>query len=144
LTIFCCCCFANKTKTTIWKNQNKNTGLFINCMDFVVVRTKICKKLNLYFFRVLGPYPNPKFQLICLKIIEAMKKTLQEAKHDEMNRGSVYYNFRRKHINVWQSIWETGFEITTSKAENALNGNRINATQCMQCCLRCSRMSLKS
>jgi hypothetical protein len=25
------------------KNQNKNTGLFINCMDFVVVRTKINK-----------------------------------------------------------------------------------------------------
>jgi hypothetical protein len=33
-----------KTKTTTWKNQNKNTGLFINCMDFVVVRTKINKK----------------------------------------------------------------------------------------------------
>jgi hypothetical protein len=60
--------------------------------------------------------------------IEAMKKALQEAEHDEMNRGSVYYNFRRQHINVWQSIWETGFEISTSKAENALNGDRINAT----------------
>jgi hypothetical protein len=26
------------------KNQNKYTGLFINCMDFVVVRTIINKK----------------------------------------------------------------------------------------------------
>jgi hypothetical protein len=31
-------------------NQNKNTGFFINCMDFVVVRTKINKKLNRHFF----------------------------------------------------------------------------------------------
>jgi hypothetical protein len=37
-------CFANKSKTTTWKNQNKNTGLYINCMDFVVVRIKINKK----------------------------------------------------------------------------------------------------
>jgi hypothetical protein len=34
------------------KNQNKNTGLFINCMDFVVVRTNINKKLNRLFFVV--------------------------------------------------------------------------------------------
>jgi hypothetical protein len=33
-----------KVKQQHGKNQNKNTGLFINCMDFVVVRTKINKK----------------------------------------------------------------------------------------------------
>jgi hypothetical protein len=33
-----------KAKQQHGKNQNKNTGLFINCMDFVVVRTKINKK----------------------------------------------------------------------------------------------------
>jgi hypothetical protein len=33
---------ANKQQHGI--NQNKNTGFFINCMDFVVVRTKINKK----------------------------------------------------------------------------------------------------
>jgi hypothetical protein len=32
------------------KNENKNTGLFINCMDFVVVRTKINKKKYRNFF----------------------------------------------------------------------------------------------
>jgi hypothetical protein len=30
-----------KAKQQHGKNENKNTGLFINCMDFVVVRTKI-------------------------------------------------------------------------------------------------------
>jgi hypothetical protein len=33
-----------KAKKQHGKNQNKNTGLFINCMDFVVVHTKINKK----------------------------------------------------------------------------------------------------
>jgi hypothetical protein len=33
-----------KAKHQHGKNHNKNTGLFINCMDFVVVRTKINKK----------------------------------------------------------------------------------------------------
>jgi hypothetical protein len=37
-----------KAKQQHGKNQNKNTGLFINCMDFVVVRTKI-KKLDNFF-----------------------------------------------------------------------------------------------
>jgi hypothetical protein len=40
-----------KPKQQHGKNQNKNTGLFINCMDFVV-RTKIKKKLNRNFIFV--------------------------------------------------------------------------------------------
>ncbi|KAH8263700.1 hypothetical protein KR044_012705 [Drosophila immigrans] len=36
--------------------------------------------------------------------------------------------FRQEHINVWADIWATGFTISTSKAENSLNGDRINAT----------------
>jgi hypothetical protein len=55
MKIFCCCCFANKSKTTHGKNKNKNTDLFINYMDFVVVRTKINKNKIVIFFRMLGP-----------------------------------------------------------------------------------------
>jgi hypothetical protein len=33
-----------KAKQQHGKNQNKNTSLYTNCMDFVVVRTKINKK----------------------------------------------------------------------------------------------------
>jgi hypothetical protein len=33
-----------KAKQQHGRNENKNTGLFINYMDFVVVRTKINKK----------------------------------------------------------------------------------------------------
>jgi hypothetical protein len=44
MTFFCCAALLIKTKQQDGKNQNKNSGLFINCMDFVVVRTKINKK----------------------------------------------------------------------------------------------------
>lgn len=59
--------------------------------------------------------------------IEAMKKALQEAEHanDEDNK---LYNFRKQHIQVWQSLWSTGFEISSSLAEDSVNGDRINAT----------------
>jgi hypothetical protein len=40
---FCRCCLLIKAKQQHGKNENKNTGLFINCMDFVVVRTKKTK-----------------------------------------------------------------------------------------------------
>jgi hypothetical protein len=44
MTIFFFAALLIKAKQQHRKNQNKNTGLFINCMDFVVVRTKMNKK----------------------------------------------------------------------------------------------------
>jgi hypothetical protein len=41
LTIFIVAALLIKAKYQHGKNNNKNTGLFVNCMDFVVVRTKI-------------------------------------------------------------------------------------------------------
>lgn len=35
---------------------------------------------------------------------------------------------RRQHTQVWNSLWETGFHISTSLAENVINGDQINAT----------------
>lgn len=35
---------------------------------------------------------------------------------------------RRQHIHVWNSLWETGFHISTSLAENVINGDQINST----------------
>lgn len=35
---------------------------------------------------------------------------------------------RRQHIQVWNSLWETGFHISTSLAENVINGDQINST----------------
>lgn len=61
--------------------------------------------------------------------VEAMKKALQEAQHNEhSNTGfggsdTGYYKFRQQHIKVWNKLWETGFYISKSKADNALNGS---------------------
>lgn len=35
---------------------------------------------------------------------------------------------RRPHTQVWNGLWETGFHISTSLAENVINGDQINAT----------------
>jgi hypothetical protein len=43
-----------KAKQKHGKNENKITSLFINCMDFVVVRTKINKKKSSLFFVMLA------------------------------------------------------------------------------------------
>lgn len=36
--------------------------------------------------------------------------------------------FKREHTKVWNELWESGFHISTSLADNAINGDQINAT----------------
>ncbi|XP_063851552.1 uncharacterized protein KIAA2013 homolog isoform X2 [Scylla paramamosain] len=46
-------------------------------------------------------------------------------------KSAVTGNIRRMredHSKVWQELWSSGFSISHSKAENALNGDLINAT----------------
>lgn len=56
--------------------------------------------------------------------IDALHRALLEAEHHRPNDG----RFRREHSAVWQSLWQTGFEISASLAEDSINGDRINAT----------------
>lgn len=58
--------------------------------------------------------------------IDAMKKVLEE--HGTEAAGDALFAFRKQHTKVWNSLWQTGFYISQSKAENALNGDKINAT----------------
>lgn len=53
--------------------------------------------------------------------VEAMKRALQEAEHtnDDDNK---YYTFKKQHKQVWNSLWSTGFEISSSLAEDSING----------------------
>jgi hypothetical protein len=73
MTIFCSCCFANKSKTTIYgKNQTKNTGFFLKWMDFVDVRTKINKSsdslITFDHFDIIGPKELIVFFLFSLNL----------------------------------------------------------------------------
>lgn len=53
--------------------------------------------------------------------IESMKKALQEAQHDA-DSDNKYYNFKKEHMQAWRNLWLTGFEISSSLAENSVNG----------------------
>lgn len=59
------------------------------------------------------------------KAIEAMLKFLHSK---DLSVSKTLQRLRHAHITVWNGIWSTGLAISTSKAENALNGDRINAT----------------
>ncbi|XP_011643806.1 uncharacterized protein KIAA2013 homolog [Pogonomyrmex barbatus] len=37
-------------------------------------------------------------------------------------------NLREEHLNFWQSYWYTSLRISDSKADNAINGHKINST----------------
>ena len=42
--------------------------------------------------------------------------------------GMSVHNFQVLHENAWKDLWSTGFYISPSRAANALNGDKINAT----------------
>lgn len=44
------------------------------------------------------------------------------------NKIQLLTPFRRQHNSVWNSLWESGFQISTSLADNVINGDQINAT----------------
>lgn len=45
-----------------------------------------------------------------------------------VNKMQTFNQFRKQHIEVWNNLWDTGFHISTSLAENVINGDQINAT----------------
>lgn len=51
-------------------------------------------------------------------VIESLKKAV----------GVDQNQLKENHANVWQELWSTGLTIGTSKAKDALNGDKINAT----------------
>lgn len=58
--------------------------------------------------------------------IDSMQKALQNAEHN--NEENKLYNFKKLHMQIWKNLWLTGFEISSSLAEDSINGDRINAT----------------
>lgn len=51
-----------------------------------------------------------------------------DANTNAATKFQTHNKFRRQHKNVWNSLWETGFQISTSLADNVINGDQINAT----------------
>lgn len=51
-----------------------------------------------------------------------------DASSSSSSKLQTFTKFRRQHTNVWNNLWETGFQISTSLADNVINGDQINAT----------------
>lgn len=67
--------------------------------------------------------------------VDLWTKTLQENKNNfnlfinENADGLTAINpFKSQHTKVWKNLWNTGFQISTSLADDVLNGDQINAT----------------
>ena len=66
------------------------------------------------------------------------KKSLLTSKKTEIEKNVIdtlkrviledSEHLKENHAKVWQELWSTGFTIGTSKAKDALNGDKINAT----------------
>jgi hypothetical protein len=54
LTIFCCCCFANKTKTTTWKKPKPKHWFVYKFYGFCCYKINKKQKSSV-FIRMLGP-----------------------------------------------------------------------------------------
>ncbi|OQR67549.1 hypothetical protein BIW11_04743 [Tropilaelaps mercedesae] len=69
------------------------------------------------------------------KPVGAAEVTGTESKMNELSKADLdrvllkdMKLIKTEHTNAWQDIWRSGVSISLSRAENALNGDRINAT----------------
>lgn len=53
---------------------------------------------------------------------------LSDAENTDLAVSMSSSTFKRQHIKVWNELWESGFHISTSLADDAINGDQINAT----------------
>jgi hypothetical protein len=84
-SIFVVAALLIKAKQQHGINQNKNTGFFITCMDFDVVRTKKTKNKIVIFFVCLGLDLN--IQKI---ILQKRKKTKRYFSRNETKRNEYF------------------------------------------------------
>ncbi|CAG7825676.1 unnamed protein product [Allacma fusca] len=64
------------------------------------------------------------------KEFETVQVNLMNKSEQELKRALSHsmQKFQDRHETAWQDLWSTGFYISPSRAINALNGDKINAT----------------
>jgi len=68
----------------------------------------------------------PTSEKEALKRKNVLEKSAVAVIDETLNIGAT--RLREEHTKVWRNLWKTGFSVSTSKAEGALNGDRINST----------------
>ncbi|XP_015433835.1 PREDICTED: uncharacterized protein KIAA2013 homolog [Dufourea novaeangliae] len=90
-----------------------------------IIQVKARSTVNLKYFTSIQ-YSEPVFiedyhtqyEMTKKKAIEAMKRVIRIQKR----------NLKTSHSNLWQSYWYTSLRISDSKADGAINGDKINST----------------
>lgn len=105
--------------------------------DKIAVRKRGIVKLDVLHVinYALATRPNVDVKQISLTVeSQAVEKMTEMLQLNEFhftasdNSERTVNAFKRQHQRVWNNLWETGFGISTSKADDAINGDRINAT----------------
>ena len=62
--------------------------------------------------------------------VESLREDMERAATESVkSAAAITWNLvQQKHVEVWKKLWTSGFGISYSYAENAINGDRINAT----------------
>ncbi|XP_014259710.1 uncharacterized protein KIAA2013 homolog [Cimex lectularius] len=86
----------------------------------------------------IEPHRTKIIQIPCIIYSEVIPKGSYFEKRNNIETKSVeelknitmenFNKIKMEHINAWTKVWETGLFISHSKAANALNGDKINAT----------------
>lgn len=84
------------------------------------------KQRRAFVFRTFVNYTKPMPQTRIASAVTDMKNSIREtvSKANELASPSLL----RFHTDIWNNIWQSGFGISFSRADGALNGDIINAT----------------
>lgn len=110
---------------------------FTNVSDSEVVAISLAQR-NFPIKFIVQPRSSKQFHfLTSLNYSMPMKKSMK-SRSAEVERSVVEtlkkasaedpMHLKEKHAKIWQDLWSTGLTIGTSKAKDALNGDKINAT----------------
>lgn len=62
------------------------------------------------------------------KVLQENKNNLNLLINENADSLIAINPFKSQHTKVWKNLWNTGFQISTSLADDVLNGDQINAT----------------
>ncbi|KFM74365.1 hypothetical protein X975_10251, partial [Stegodyphus mimosarum] len=89
----------------------------------ITVSPKSSKKL---IIRTSVHYSEPSSVIKPESVKEKLESQSQMDLRNALDSDPLY--LRMKHIEAWKKLWHSGFSISISRAQGALNGDKINAT----------------
>jgi len=69
------------------------------------------------------------------KLAKQQKDTIENEAINAIMKaaGRSSQSLKEEHLKIWKSLWTTGFGISHSMADEAVNGAKVNATIYLSC-----------